>query len=191
MRCKIYLFRHGVTKDNARGVFSGFRDVSLNEKGRRDAKIVAMRLKNKKIDVAFESHLKRSKETLKEVLKFHPECKIIVEDDRIIERCYGKLEGKTHLSVVEKYGFEKYDLWHRSYRNRPPAGESFEDVENRVLAFIRDLLRLIKTQKVNVAISAHNNSMRPFRKFFEKLSREEMCTLYNDYESVYEYDIEV
>ena len=191
MRCKIYLFRHGVTKDNANGVFSGFRDVSLNKKGRRDAKIVALRLKNKKIDVAFESHLKRSKETLKEVLKFHPECKIIVEDDRIIERCYGNLEGKTHLSVVEKYGWKQYDLWHRGYHNRPPAGESFEDVENRVLAFIRDLLRMIKNQKVNIAISAHNNSMRPFRKFFEKLSRKKMCILYNDYESVYEYDVEV
>jgi 2,3-bisphosphoglycerate-dependent phosphoglycerate mutase len=190
MRLAIYLFRHGVTSDNANGIFSGFRDVPLNAKGIKDAKIVALRLKEKKIDLAFQSHLIRSKQTLKEVLKFHSNVKI-VEDDRIIERNYGKLQGKTHLSIVEKLGYKQYDLWHRGYENKPPGGESIKDVEKRVMSFIKDLLKIMKKEKVNVAISAHGNSMRPFRKYFEKLTREEMCSLYNDYESVYGYDIEV
>jgi len=191
MRCYIYIFRHGVTNDNYLGKFSGWRDVGLNAKGVRDAKIVALRLKGKKIDAAFQSSLKRSKQTLNYVLKFHPECKMIVTDDRIIERNYGKLQGKTHLEVVEKKGFEQYDKWHRGYENRPPAGESLKDVEKRVNSFIKDMIKLIKRDKINVAISAHNNSMRPFRKFFEKLNNEEMRTLYNDYEAVYTYSIEV
>ncbi|MFA5173990.1 MAG: histidine phosphatase family protein [Candidatus Pacearchaeota archaeon] len=191
MRCNIYLFRHGVTIDNADGIFSGWRNVKLNKKGKRDAQIVALRLKDKKIDIAFESSLARSKETLKEVLKFHPECKKVIEDNRIIERKYGKLQGKTHLSVVQKFGPEKYDEWHRSYTIRPPQGESFKDVEKRVDSFIKDLIKLIKKEKINVAISAHNNSMRPFRKYFEKMSIKQMCSLYNDYETVYHYTIEV
>jgi 2,3-bisphosphoglycerate-dependent phosphoglycerate mutase len=191
MRCKIYLFRHGVTPDNAEGVFSGWRDVPLNKKGVRDAKIVALRLKDKKFTLAFQSHLRRSKETLKIVLRSHPECKKIIEDDRIIERSYGKLQGKTHLSAVQKYGYEKYDKWHRSYETRPPGGESIKDVEVRVLSFISDLLRLMRKEKVNVAVSAHGNSMRPFRRYFEKLSTREMIALNNDYEKVYEYDVEV
>ena len=186
---KIYLFRHGVTRDNVEGIFSGFRDVSLNSKGIKDAKIVTLRLKNKKIGIAFHSGMKRSMETLNEVLKFHPECNLIVEDARIKERNYGKLQGKTHLQVVEKFGFEKYDSWHRGYETKPPGGESIKDVEKRVLSFIKDLLKLIKEKKVNVAISAHGNSIRPIRRYFEKLSIPEMCSLYNDYESVWEYEV--
>ncbi len=189
MANKIYLFRHGVTKDNAEGIFSGFRDVSLNEKGFRDAKIVALRLENKKIDVAFHSGMKRSIETLNQVLKSHPECNLTVEDSRIKERNYGKLQGKTHLQVASNSGVEKYDLWHRDYETKPLAGESIKDVEKRVLAFIKDLLKFIKEKKVNVAVSAHGNSIRPFRRYFEKLSVKEMCSLYNDYESVWDYDV--
>lgn len=186
--CKIYLFRHGVTQDNSEGIFSGWRDVGLNNKGFRDAKIVALRLKDKKIDLAFQSPLIRSKQTLKEVLRYHKNVKIKT-DDRIIERNYGKLQGKNHLQIVEKSGFEKYDKWHRGYDLRPPKGESLKDVEKRVMEFIKDLLILIKERKINVAISAHGNSMRAFRKYFEKLSIKEMCGLYNDYELVYEYSI--
>ncbi len=189
MANKIYLFRHGVTRDNAEGIFSGFRDVGLNTKGFRDAGIVALRLKNKKIDVAFHSGMKRSIETLNQVLRFHPECRKIIIDARIMERNYGKLQGKTHLQIAEKQGIEKYDSWHRGYNTRPPSGESIKDVEVRVLAFIKDLLKFIKLKKLNVAISAHGNSIRPFRRYFEKLSIKEMCSLYNDYEAVWEYSV--
>ncbi|MCX6748930.1 MAG: histidine phosphatase family protein [Candidatus Pacearchaeota archaeon] len=189
MGCKIYLFRHGVTRDNAEGIFSGWRDVSLNEKGRKDACIISLRLKDRKIGLAFHSGMKRSIETLNEILKFHPECNLIVEDPRIKERNYGKLQGKSHLEIVQKQGASKYDSWHRSYETKPPGGESIKDVEKRVLAFIKDLLKLVKEKKVNVAISAHGNSIRPIRRYFEKLSIPEMCSLYNDYESVWEYEV--
>ncbi len=186
--CSIFLFRHGTTSDNAEGIFSGWRDVSLNKKGFRDAKIVALKLKNKKIGLAFQSNQLRSQQTLAEVLKFHKGIPVKT-DKRIAERCYGKLQGKTHLKIVQKSGFEKYDLWHRSYANKPPQGESLKDVEARVLPFIKELIKMIKQQRINVAVSAHGNSMRVFRRYFEKLSTSEMCRLYNDYETVYEYKI--
>ena len=190
MKLKIYLFRHGMTNDNEEGVFSGWRDVALSRRGIRDAKIVALRLRDKKFTLAFQSDLLRSKQTLKEVLKFHKHVKVIT-DKRIKERGYGKLQGKTHLEIVQRYGYKKYDSWHRSYETRPLSGESLKDVEIRVLKFIKDLLEIMRDEKISVAISAHGNSMRAFRRYFEKLSIPEMCTLYNDYESVYEYNVEV
>lgn len=190
MMCKIYLFRHGSTQDNSKGVFSGWRDVPLNKKGIRDAKIVALRLKDKKFTLAFQSDLLRSRQTLREVLKYHKGVKV-QSDSRIKERKYGKLQGKTHLEIVQRYGYEKYDKWHRGYEDRSPEGESLKDVEKRVLSFLKDLLETIREEKVSVAVSAHGNSMRAFRKHFEKLSSEESCILYNDYESVYEYSVEV
>jgi len=179
-----------MTQDNSEGVFSGFRDVPLNKRGIRDAKIVALRLRDKKFTLAFQSDLIRSKQTLREVLKFHKHVRVIT-DSKIKERNYGKLQGKTHLEIVQKYGTRKYDLWHRGYLEIPPEGESLKDVEARVLKFIKELIEIMKEEKVSVAVSAHGNSMRAFRKYFEKLSNSEMCSLYNDYESVYEYDVEV
>ena len=80
----IYLFRHGQTYYNKNGWFTGWRESSLTPKGIKHAEIIAKKLKNKKFDVAIQTHLSRSKDTLKPVLKYHPECKKIIIDDRMI-----------------------------------------------------------------------------------------------------------
>ena len=185
---KIYIFRHGRTVDNINGRFSGWRDSKLAKSGKDDAKIVALRLKNKKIGIAFHSRLFRSIDTLKEVLKFHKNVKIL-KDDRIIERNYGDLNGFTHLEIVKKFGAHKYDEWHRTFFARPPRGESFADIEKRVKSFIKDLIKIIKKQKTNVAISAHGNSIRLFRKIMEKKSEKEAVTWEIPYDKVFEYSI--
>lgn len=190
VKLKIYLFRHGQTDFNRDSKFTGHKDSKLTKTGVEDAKIVAERLKEKEFEIAFCSSLSRSRDTLKEVLKFHPECVKIIEDDRVIERDYGKLCGKTHYEVVKKYGYDKYDEWHRSFDKRPPEGESFADVELRVKSFIKDLIKMMKEKKVNVAISAHGNSIRLFRKIMEKASREESVKWFIAYDNYYEYEIE-
>lgn len=186
----IYLFRHGQTFYNRNSKFTGWFDSGLSKTGKEDAEIVALRLKNKKIGIAFHTSLIRSKETLKEVLKYHKNVRLI-EDDRMIERNYGKLNGETHLQVVKNFGYKKYDLWHRGFNHRPPKGESFEDVKKRVKPFIEDLKEIIKKEKTNIAISAHGNSIRLFRHIMENLSVKETCELYVPYDKVYEYTIEV
>jgi 2,3-bisphosphoglycerate-dependent phosphoglycerate mutase len=220
MKLKIYLFRHGQTYYNKKHIFTGWKDSKLTAKGVKDAKKVAQKLKKTHVDIAYRSHLSRSKNTLKEVLKFHPECKEIIEDDRMIERSYGKLQGKSHKSFIEKEGKDSYQTllhWHkidhlngkerkdfikkmgeaelkivrRSYDIPPPGGESVKMVEKRVNSFIKDLLKKMKKEKVNVTISAHGNSMRPFRKYFEKLSREQMMELENPWDDYFEYTIKI
>jgi len=191
MNCHIYLFRHGTTEDNAAGKFSGWRNISLTKRGKDDAKIIALRLKNKKIDIAFQTGLIRSKDTLKEVLKFHPKGTTIVTDNRMMERSYGKLQGSTHYKYIKKNSPEKYDKFHRGYTTSPPGGESIKKVEKRVKSFIKDLIKYIKENKVNVTISAHGNSMRPFRRYFEKLTIKEMMLLENPYDNYFEYVIKV
>jgi hypothetical protein len=61
----IYLFRHGETVYNKKKVFTGWKDSSLTNKGVSQAKYLAKILKNKQIDVAIQTPLKRSKNTLK------------------------------------------------------------------------------------------------------------------------------
>src|SRR3990167_3558194 len=146
-KLNVYLFRHGQTYYNRDHIFTGFKDSKLTPLGIKQAKKIAEKLKKKKIQVAFQTRLSRSKDTLKPVLKYHPECKKIITDDRMIERCYGKLQGMHHTAIIKKYGKKKFDLWHRSYNFPPPKGESIKMVEKRVLSFIKYLTKFMKKNK--------------------------------------------
>jgi len=217
---KIYLFRHGQTFYNKNKIFTGWKESKLTSLGVKQAEIIAKKLENKEIDVAFQTRLSRSKDTLKIVLKFHPECKKIITDDNMIERSYGDLEGTKHENFIKKIGkreyklviygdsigdlekrerkkIEKflgekeYDSIHRGYNIATPNGESFADVEKRVKIFIKELMKFMKKNKVNVAISAHGNSIRLFRRIMEKATIEETCSWNIPYDKYFEYAIKI
>ncbi len=190
-KLKIYLFRHGESFFNRAKEFTGWKDSKLTEEGRKNARKVAKKLKNKKIGLAVQTRLSRSRETMKEVLKYHPECRKVVTDDRMIERSYGRFQGKKHSTIIRKYGQKQFDIWHRSYDIAPPGGESIKMVEKRVKAFIQDLLKRMKKEKINVAISAHGNSMRPFRRYFEHLTIKQMMQLENPWDDYFEYTVDI
>ena len=189
MKLHIYIFRHGKTYFNRSKRFTGRVNSRLTINGIKQARLIAEQLKAKKFQIAFQTALSRSSQSLKLVLKYHPECKRIIVDNRMIERSYGELERKYHKTVTQKFGKKQFDLWHRSYDIPPPAGESIKMVEERVLSFIKDLKILMKTEKTNVAISAHGNSMRPFRRYFENLTINQMMKLENPYDKYFEYTI--
>ena len=190
MKLKIFLFRHGESEFNRDDRMTGHLDPGLAPKGIEQSKIIAEKLRDKEFQVAYHTRLRRSKDTMQEVLKFHPNVEVI-EDNRMIERSYGELEGRTHQSVIDQYGKEQFDIYHRSYDVPPPGGESIKMVEVRVLDFIKDMLEKIKRERVNVAIAAHGNSMRPFRRYFENFSIEEMMKLENPWDDFFEYSIPV
>jgi 2,3-bisphosphoglycerate-dependent phosphoglycerate mutase len=216
----IYIFRHGQTDFNRDGKFTGWLDAKLTNTGKKQAKNVARKLAKKKFGVAFHTSLSRSKDTLMEVLRFHPECKMLIEDDRMIERNYGDLNGMTHEDFIEKIGKQEYNLLkegdaifdfekkhknkiqkllgeneykviHRGYNVAPPKGESFADVEKRVKKFIKYLKKFIKQNKCDVAISAHGNSIRLFRKIMENASEKEATSWTIPFDRHFEYKIKV
>jgi len=191
MKVHIYLFRHGQTHFNKRKMFTGWKDATWTAKGKMNASLVGRKLRNRRIDAAFSSNLTRSKETLREVLKHHRECKAVFRDDRMLERCYGELQGHSHSAFIRKFGKALYDKYHRAYNFPPPHGESVRMVEGRVKSFIKDLLVFIRKYKVNVAISAHGNSMRPFRRYFEKASIQQMMKWEMPYDDFFEYVVDV
>jgi len=190
MKRHIYIFRHGETCYNKSKRFTGRVNSNLTSEGIKQTNLIAEKLRKKAFQIAFKTSLSRSSNSLKIVLKHHPECKRVIVDDRIIERSYGDLERKYHKTVIKKYGKEQFDIWHRSYDVPPPGGESIKMVEKRVLSFINDLLALIEKEKINVAISAHNNSMRPFRKYFENLTLKQMMALENPYNTYFDYTVQ-
>jgi 2,3-bisphosphoglycerate-dependent phosphoglycerate mutase len=190
MEFHIYIFRHGETYYNRSKRFTGWVNSRLTSKGIKQSNMMAEKLRKKTFQIAFKTSLSRSSDTLKTVLKYHHECKKVIVDDRMIERSYGDLQRKFHKTVIQKYGKRQFDIWHRSYDVPPLGGESIKMVEKRVLSFINDLIVLIKKERVNVVISAHGNSMRPFRRYFENLTIKQMMKLENPYDKYFDYIVE-
>ena len=92
---------------------------------------------------------------------------------------------------VKKFGENDLLKVRRSYSIAPKNGESIKDVEKRVNDFLKDLLAICKMYKVNVALSVHGNSMRPIRKYFEKLNTSEMMALENPWDKMFVYTVKV
>ncbi len=214
----IYLFRHGQTVFNRDGIFTGWKDSRLTAQGKKHALGIARQLKDVEFEVAIHTRLSRSRDTLAPVLKGHDECKLILEDDRMIERSYGNLEGESHASFIERigkrqfdlraegdavvslnkanrkkvekfFGTAEYDAIHRGYKVAAPEGESFADVEKRVGSFIKDLKKFMRKNEVSVAISAHGNSIRLFRKIMEGAHRKSVVQWVIPYDRVYVYEV--
>ena len=170
----IYIFRHGETEDNAQFIFSGWREAKLTENGKKQALVLADKLKDKKIDMLISSPQIRAIDTLKIALSKNREA-INLEvkmDERIKERSYGDYTGKSKLDI-QLEDPEKLKKIRRSWDFIPPNGESIEMVYKRVAEFCDELIPQIKGKNINVAISCHGNSIRCFRKYFEGLSNEQ------------------
>ena len=157
------ILRHLTTVE----VFSGWRDSRLTLNGGAQAKKLAKQLERYPIDYAFTSHLRRARKTLEIVLEAHPSVPVFI-DDRLIERCYSLLQGKSKRNVARENP-AWYAQVHRGYEVIPPNGESLRMVEQRVISFLKQLGDWLGQTPGNVAISCHSNSIRPIRRVFENL----------------------
>jgi 2,3-bisphosphoglycerate-dependent phosphoglycerate mutase len=189
MNCKLFVFRHAETTDNSRDLFSGWRDPVLTSKGLQQAQEIAEQLGQQRIDYAFTSHLKRARKTLAIVLKKHADVPVFV-DDRLIERCYGELQGKSKRKLSKEKP-EWFAQVHRGYDFPPPNGESLKMVENRTLPFVVELEAWLRRNPGNVAISCHGNSLRPLRRVFEHLSLKEMLQIENPQDHAISYALRI
>ena len=189
MIVKLFVFRHSESWDNRNMVFSGWRDSGLTQKGVYQAQEIAKQLSRFEIDYAFSSHLKRAKQTLEIVLKTHSQTQIII-DDRLIERCYGWLQGKSKQKIVGE-DTNLFERCHKEYSLVPLDGESLEMVEKRVMSFLTQLKEWITQHPGNVAISCHNNSIRPLRRIFENLTLSQMCQIETQYNQALLYNLEL
>ena len=174
----LYIFRHGQSEDNAKMIFSGWRDAKLTDIGVKQALILAEIIKDKKIDFLISSDQTRAIDTMKHAVSLNLKAKNLEvhTDKRIRERSYGDLQGTSKLELFLQ-NEALCNEYRRSYTKRASNGESLEDVVSRVENFISELIPMMKEKKLNVAISCHGNSIRGFRKFFEKLSPEEVTKI--------------
>ncbi len=91
---RVILTRHGETEQNKVGICQGHLPGKLTEEGIEQAKKLALRLKDEKIDVIYSSDLARSVDTTKEISKFHADVPLHFTE-KLRERNMGESEGKT------------------------------------------------------------------------------------------------
>ena len=98
---KLIITRHGETLGNKEGILQGHLQGTLSELGKEQARKVAERLKEEKIDYIYSSDLARASDTAKEIAKFHPNIPIeFIKELR--ESCFGSFEGKKISDICNK-----------------------------------------------------------------------------------------
>lgn len=103
--------RHGSTDWNASGRLQGQNDIELNDEGRRQAALLAGRLKDAGWEVIVSSDLKRAFETAV-IIASELGIKEIRMDSRLRERTHGQLDGTTLKERISRWGEQWNTLDH-------------------------------------------------------------------------------
>ena len=151
---KLYFIRHGRQNSGLCNV-----DVPLAEEGKRQAELVANRLKLYNIEKLYCSHLIRARETAEIIGKALGLEANIEEDFREIS--FGDMEGLDGAQLKERFA-EFLEERKKAKEDLPnPGGESGGDVFNRAMPLIRRIIEEAKLDnKKNIAIVSHGGLIR-------------------------------
>ncbi|MFA7653688.1 MAG: histidine phosphatase family protein [Candidatus Magasanikbacteria bacterium] len=127
MTVSITYFVHGTTTDNEKGLATGWNQGELSETGKQQAVKLGELTSGENFDVVFCSDLKRAVDSAN--LAFGKKYKIIT-DKRLRECNYGERSGLSSIKPDEM----------KAHVDQPfPGGESYRDVEKRVVEFVEFL----------------------------------------------------
>jgi 2,3-bisphosphoglycerate-dependent phosphoglycerate mutase len=201
----LVLLRHGESAWNAEGLFTGWVDVGLSDKGAAEAVQAGEQLPEAGLrpDVLHTSVLTRAIQTANAALEAAGLAWLPVRRSwRLNERHYGGLQGKNKAQTRQKYGDEQFMLWRRSYDVPPPpladddplaqAGdpryatlpdeirprtECLKDVYNRLLPYWYDAIIPDLAAGRTVLVVAHGNSLRALVKHLDSIPDAEIAEL--------------
>lgn len=131
---QLLLIRHGETQWNLDHRVQGHLDVELTARGLDQARRLAAWLESETIGAIYSSDLLRARATA-EILAGG---KLPVRlDPRLREAGFGLFEGLTAAEIEARHP-EEFRRWrYGAVSNRPPGGETLEDLEERCMAALR------------------------------------------------------
>jgi len=139
----ITLLRHGLTLDNEKGRYIGWTNGSLSEDGRTMLYRQRNELSYPHPDVLYSSDLLRCQETANIL---YPTTEVLLMPE-FRELNFGTWEGKTYEELKND---SLYQAWLTSpFHTCPLNGESFKELEQRVLKGIKKILN-------NTALTGHS-----------------------------------
>ncbi|MFA5129600.1 MAG: histidine phosphatase family protein [Patescibacteria group bacterium] len=195
----LVLVRHGESRWNSCNRFTGWVDVPLSEEGIQEAEKCAHECTKFSFNAVYTSSLERAQETALIILAHQNRNGIfqheedprykrwilesnqcggddipIYETTMLNERYYGKLQGMEKDAARKHFGTDLVEGWRRGYSNRPPGGETLEEVHARVLPyFFEHILPRIR-KKETILVASHENSLRAIIKELEGITDEDI-----------------
>jgi len=205
MTGSLVILRHGESTWNQLNLFTGWHDVSLTEKGTKEAGAAGATVKAEGLtfDVVHTSLLTRAVMTAHLALSELGQVWLPVQRTwRLNERHYGALQGLDKKETAARHGEAQTKLWRRSYDTPPPAvdldspehpandarykrlpvdvlpgSECLKDVVARVLPYWHDVVVPQLQAGWDVLIVAHGNSLRALVKHLEHISDDDIVEL--------------
>lgn len=173
----LILVRHGESEWNAKGLWTGWTDIGLSEKGKEQARLAGEKMKGLQIDFAYTSLLIRAKQTLNEIKSVLGIDIPTFDNKALNERDYGIYTGKDKWEIRKEVGDEQFLKIRRSFDYQIPKGESLKQVYGRVIPYYQqEILPKLKDGK-NILVAAHGNSLRALTKYLENISDENISKL--------------
>ena len=129
---RILLIRHGETDWNRIHRFQGRSDVPLNQKGREQARALALALKHEPITAIYSSPLVRAIEMARLIKMFHVSAPFF-EEEALVEMDLGDFDG-----MEAKQWAAQFRDFRKTWQENPasvkmPGGESLKDVQTRAI----------------------------------------------------------
>jgi broad specificity phosphatase PhoE len=171
----LYFVRHGETDFNIAHRLQGRYETTINARGREQAKHCAgalrdlfIREEREPADYAYvSSPLKRARETMEIVrAALGLDAGAYAVDDRLREISYGEWEGSTLPEISARAPNLLAAREHDKWDFRPPGGESYRDVAERVAAWYATVAR-------DTVLAAHGGIARALMANFGILPEEE------------------
>jgi len=172
------------------GITGRDADVTLTNVGRRQAAHVGWWLaelpSDRRPDVAVCSPYLRARETWRVAMAAAAAIGVTLPepalDDRLVDRLLGEWELLTIAAINQRYPEEAARRWETDeFIFRPPGGETFGDLAERVASFVADARRRYAGRRL--VIVAHDAVILMLRKVLDGLSWPEIRAV-NDAGSV-------
>jgi 2,3-bisphosphoglycerate-dependent phosphoglycerate mutase len=201
----LIMIRHGESEWNNKGLFTGWVDAPLSERGKAEAVHAGQQIADAGLRpaVVHTSVLSRAIQTANIALDVADFAWLPVRRSwRLNERHYGALQGKDKAQTRAEFGDEQFMLWRRSYDVPPPpladddplsqAGdpryallpdellprtECLRDVVLRMLPYWHDAVIADLVAGGTVLIVAHGNSLRALVKHLDHISDADIAEL--------------
>lgn len=140
-----HLIRHAPV-DNPEGRIYGASDKSANTSNANAFQKLAQRLPRK--GIAITSHLRRTQQTLDALVSGGLEISEQIIENRLGEQDFGDWTGKTYEEVRSLFGDDYDKFWIAPAKEKPPNGENFIEVIDRVKECILECTQKFKGRDV-------------------------------------------
>ena len=150
MNMQLILIRHGETLWNKEGRVQGTSDIELSDIGKKQAKLLALSLKDHTIEAIHVSPLKRALQTAKIINEFHS--LDIQIHQNLMEMDQGDFEGFSFKELMaDKKEFLKRWITDPA-AIKMPNGESLSELQNRAWRTMEEII----SKSQNALIVSHN-----------------------------------